>query len=77
MLDPTWVMGRAVIAMTAVRRDACDEPGRNTDHPDVRPPTDATQSRPYQRGGAARVHVGTVTRGPGEMAKLKGRPGTG
>ena len=30
--------------------------------------TDTTQSCPYQRGGAARGHVGTVTRGHGEMA---------
>ena len=33
--------------MTAVRSGACDEPGKITDHPDIRPPTDATQSRPY------------------------------
>ena len=36
----TPVTGRAVIAMTAVRRRACREPARNTDHSDVRPPTD-------------------------------------
>ena len=33
-------LGRAAIAMAAVRRRACREPGKITDHPDVRPPTD-------------------------------------
>jgi hypothetical protein len=33
-------LGRAVIAMTAVRSGMCDEPGKVTDHPYVRPPTD-------------------------------------
>jgi hypothetical protein len=33
--------------------------------------------QPYQRGGAARGSVGTVTWGCGEMADLKGRPETG
>jgi hypothetical protein len=33
-------MGRAVIAMTAVRILTCVEPGRATDLSDVRPPTD-------------------------------------
>jgi hypothetical protein len=32
--------------MAAVRRVACVAPGKLTDHPDLRPPTDATPSRP-------------------------------
>jgi len=63
--------------MAAVRRGTCQETGKITDQAELRPPTDATPSRPYQRGGAARGHVGKVTRGPGEMVKLKGRPETG
>jgi hypothetical protein len=34
------VLGRAVIAMTAVRIRACDEAGKVIDLSDVRPPTD-------------------------------------
>ena len=34
------LMGRAVIAMTAVRNRARVEPGKVTDLSDVRPPTD-------------------------------------
>ena len=33
--------------MAAVRRGACDQPGKITELSDVRTPTDATQSRPY------------------------------
>ena len=33
-------LGRAVIAMTAVRIRARVVPGKVTDHPDIRPPTD-------------------------------------
>ena len=33
-------MGRAVIAMTAIRIRACVVPGKVTGHPDIRPPTD-------------------------------------
>ena len=40
-------LGRAAIAMAAVRRGACGEPGRVSDPSGIRPPTDATQSRPY------------------------------
>ena len=55
--------GRAVIAMAAVRRGACQQPSEITDHPDLRSPTDAMSSHPYLRGVAARGHVGMVTRG--------------
>ena len=43
------VLGRAVIAMTAVRIRACDEAGKVIDLSDVRPPTDvmAITSLPY------------------------------
>ena len=37
---PLAAGGRAVIAMTAVRNRAHDEPGNVTDHSDVLPPTD-------------------------------------
>ena len=42
-------MGRAVIAMTAVRIDARVEPGKVTDLTSIRPPTDvmAITSLPY------------------------------
>jgi len=53
-------MGRAVIAMTAVRQGTCVSPIKITDHSDARPPMDAmgitalprcsyvvTRSRPY------------------------------
>ena len=43
-------MGRAAIAMAAVRSGTYAEPGQLSDHSKVRPPTDATQSRPYLRG---------------------------
>ena len=33
--------------MAAVRRDTCDAPGKVLDLMNLRPPTDATQSRPY------------------------------
>jgi hypothetical protein len=42
-------MGRAAIAMAAVRRCTCDEPGKITDYTKLRPPTDATQWRPYPK----------------------------
>ncbi|MEY4379011.1 MAG: hypothetical protein RLZ85_892 [Verrucomicrobiota bacterium] len=44
-------MGRAVIAMTAVRIRAWVEPGKVTDPSDIRPPTDvmAITSLPYAR----------------------------
>jgi len=43
------VLGRAVIAMTAVRIRACDQAGKVIDLSDVRPPTDvmAITSLPY------------------------------
>lgn len=47
-------MGRAVIAMASVRRRACDEPGKVAGHANVRPPTDATQSRPCPNKKGAR-----------------------
>ena len=53
--------GRAVIAMTAVRRGTCQEPGKITDQFDIRPPTAATPSRPYP---ARRSREGT--RGHGD-----------
>jgi hypothetical protein len=42
-------MGRAVIAMTAVRIDTLVQAGKVTDQPDIRPPTDvmAITSLPY------------------------------
>jgi len=40
-------MGRAVIAMAAIRSGTCVAPGKITDHLDIGPPTDATPSRPY------------------------------
>jgi hypothetical protein len=40
-------MGRAAIAMAAVRSGTCESPGRVIDPSSVRPPTDATQWRPY------------------------------
>ena len=45
------IMGRTVIAMIGVRIGARDEPGKATDHPDIRPPTDvmAITSLPYSR----------------------------
>ena len=44
-------LGRAVIAMTAVRIGAHVEPGKVTDPFDIRPPTDvmAITSLPYAR----------------------------
>ncbi len=33
--------------MAAVRRGACQQPSEITDHPEVRPPTDAMSSHPY------------------------------
>ena len=33
-------LGRAVIAMTAVRIRGCVQPGKFTDHSDIHPPTD-------------------------------------
>jgi hypothetical protein len=35
--------------MTAVRSGMRGPPGKSSDHPDIRPPTDATQWRPYLR----------------------------
>ena len=36
-----WIaLGRAVIAMAAVRIRTCDEPGEIIDRSDIRPPTD-------------------------------------
>ena len=61
------VLGRAAIAMAAVRSGACDPPGKVFGHSRVRPPTDVMQSRPYLRGGAARGHAGMVTGGHGEL----------
>ena len=40
-------LGRAAIAMAAVRSGKLVEPGRLFAHSNVSPPTDATQSRPY------------------------------
>ena len=45
--QPYQVTGRPVIAMAAVRRGACQQPSEITDHPEVRPPTDAMSSHPY------------------------------
>ena len=44
-------LGRAVIAMTAVRIGTLVQAGKVTDHPDIRPPTDvmAITSLPYVR----------------------------
>ena len=44
-------LGRAVIAMTAVRIGSRYEAGKVTDQPDIRPPTDvmAITSLPYAR----------------------------
>ena len=54
--------GRAVIAMAAVRIRTCDEPGEIIDSSDVRPPTDATQSRPYpnKKGPSGPFIISTV-----------------
>ena len=43
------IMGRAVIAMTAVRIGTLVQAGKVTDQPDIRPPTDvmAITSLPY------------------------------
>ena len=45
------IMGRAVIAMTAVRIGSLVQAGKVTDQPDIRPPTDviAITSLPYAR----------------------------
>jgi|GEM_PF-3260375 len=45
--DAKPASGRAAIAMAAVRRGLSVEPSKITDRSDIRPPTDATQSRPY------------------------------
>ena len=39
--------GRAAIAMAAVRRGTYESPGRLLGYSNLRPPTDATPSRPY------------------------------
>ena len=46
-------MGRAAIAMAAVRPSVCAEPGKVTDHDHGRPPTDvmAITSLPQQKRG--------------------------
>ena len=62
-------MGRAVIAMTAVRRGACVSRGKIADHPDVRPPTDVMviTSLPgcavTQRENGSRIGCGGSTSG--------------
>ena len=42
-------MGRAVIAMTAVRIRTRVEPGKVTDQSDLRPPTDVMAITPHPR----------------------------
>ena len=57
-------MGRAVIAMTAVRRGTCVEPGKVTDHPDIRPPTDvmAITSLPQDSSATCHPYLNLETR---------------
>ena len=49
--------------MAAVRIGACHEPGRITDHSNLRPPTDATQSRPY-------LFLSNTTQGFGDLGDV-------
>jgi len=57
-------MGRAVIAMTAVPRGMCVEPGMVTDCPHVRPPTDvmAITSLPHDSPATCHPWLSPVTR---------------
>jgi hypothetical protein len=49
--------------MAAVRRGVYHEPGRITDHSNIRPPTDATQSRPY-------LFLNNTTQGFGDLGYI-------
>ena len=53
-------MGRAAIAMAAVRRIAYAEPGKITDHPEVRPPTAVMAITALPRGRLCRDAVPTL-----------------
>ena len=54
------LMGRAAIAMAAVRRIAYAEPGKITDHPEVRPPTAVMAITALPRGRLCRDAVPTL-----------------